>query len=188
MVCGLSRLKVKFLLPGKPFRTQDHDSMFLALPDLADLEACLWLWEVRCSSFFSLSIFASAQILMSGKRPYKGTCEGEEGSSLRGVAFWLLYKTLPQPRGSPSLWHSRCGRERYRPCVYALGILRQWKPQLLLASDVMQEGLAGLKQTLRCLSVQMWSLDTGGLRFCYHCRVWTCGHSQFLLESSSLGV
>lgn len=35
---------------------------------------------------FSLSIFASTPVLVSGRSPYKGTREGERGSSLRAVA------------------------------------------------------------------------------------------------------
>lgn len=51
-----------------------------------------------------------------------------------------------------------------------------------------KKGLWGLMQTLGYLSVQMWGLDTGRLRFCDYRRVWACAHLQFLLEISSLCV
>lgn len=66
------------------------------------------------------------------------------------------------------------------PRDLALGILEQWKPWLPLASCIMQRKACMYK------CVQMWGLDTGRLCFCYYCGVWTCGHSQVLLEFSSL--
>lgn len=42
----------------------------------------------------SLSVFASTPALVGGRSLYGGTWEGERGSLLRAVAFWLLYKSL----------------------------------------------------------------------------------------------